>query len=515
MYIRLHENAASPLRYSGGDYRSASLKVNLRPKKVSEWREAFGGGASMTLTMRRRHLAETYWLNDIDPNLVNFWKVLQSHPDKLVSLLMRLRKQYGQGSNALFDFATAMTSSDDNVEAAAGFWVRNRLSYGGMNGMSSYSPSRENDNRGIMPHFIDSLYGFSELLQGVKITNLDYHEILNAEGENVFVYLDPPFENVGERLYRNGSMDFDSFSEAVHQCPHNCLVKVNDSPANQERFSDMSPIVRDYHSSMGKHSVKSELLAANYTTPLYQVYGQQIGRLLDTTPKRQLPTHVQIGEDKKHLFLNKGKQKRCVEWYTPLWLLKHFYTANGGIPFDLDPCSPVKGSNAPVWANQHFTLEDDGLKQNWNGRVFLNPPYNKIAPWVEKAADAVWCQGIPMAPTEASSKREQPFCETIIALIPARTHTRWWEQYVRDHARVFFISGKVKFRTGEAGHYQEAKTGFPEGLAIVIWGNHQPFTDYLSSLPASQHNLADRSHLTIPDLPYEYYWKHQTLKEVA
>lgn len=65
------------------------------------------------------------------------------------------------------------------------------------------------------------------------------------------------------------------------------------------------------------------------------------------------------------------------ERYTPTWLVKSL-----GM-FDLDPCSPADG---PLHgqATQWFSKNDDGLRQPWHGRVFMNPPFSDAAPWVER-----------------------------------------------------------------------------------------------------------------------------------
>lgn len=73
--------------------------------------------------------------------------------------------------------------------------------------------------------------------------------------------------------------------------------------------------------------------------------------------------------------------KATDEWYTP----KYVIDALG--EFDLDPCAPVN----PLFqtAKTMYNINDDGLKQEWEGRVFLNPPYSRplIERFVEKMAE--------------------------------------------------------------------------------------------------------------------------------
>jgi phage N-6-adenine-methyltransferase len=66
------------------------------------------------------------------------------------------------------------------------------------------------------------------------------------------------------------------------------------------------------------------------------------------------------------------------EHYTP----QHIFKALN-LTFDLDPCSPEE-NNSMVPAKTFYTKKDNGLLQKWNGLVWMNPPYSKPAPWVEK-----------------------------------------------------------------------------------------------------------------------------------
>jgi len=62
---------------------------------------------------------------------------------------------------------------------------------------------------------------------------------------------------------------------------------------------------------------------------------------------------------------------------TPKWLFDEL-----GLVFDLDPAHPPFETHVPC--RKYYTVEDDGLAQDWDGLVWLNPPYSKPAPWVEK-----------------------------------------------------------------------------------------------------------------------------------
>jgi ParB-like chromosome segregation protein Spo0J len=112
---------------------------------------------------------------------------------------------------------------------------------------------------------------------------------------------------------------------------------------------------------------------------------------------------------------------------------------------DLDPCSNLGKNHIP--AQNHFSIEDDGLSQEWHGRIYMNPPYgHEIKKWTEKL-----CQ-------------EHTAGRTIeaIALVPARTDTQWWLQ-LRDFP-VCFVTGRLKF----VGNVESAP--FPS--AVFYLGEH-------------------------------------------
>lgn len=110
------------------------------------------------------------------------------------------------------------------------------------------------------------------------------------------------------------------------------------------------------------------------------------------------------------------------EWATPQGV---FDRLDAEFHFNLDPCATSDNHKCP----RYYTAADDGLKKNWGGcRVFCNPPYSQIGAWVEKAY------------------RETRTDDTIVVLlIPARTDTRYFHDFIYNRAEVRFIKGRLKF----------------------------------------------------------------------
>lgn len=134
------------------------------------------------------------------------------------------------------------------------------------------------------------------------------------------------------------------------------------------------------------------------------------------------------------------------EWYTPHHVIERVVKVLGVI--DLDPCS--NSHDAPnVPALMHFTQDDNGLIQLWQGRVYLNPPYGRvIGEWTSLLLRYYALGHV----TEA------------IALLPARTDTKWFQ--AMKPTALCFIAGRLQF----SGYGNSAP--FPS--VTVYLGNNLP-----------------------------------------
>lgn len=108
------------------------------------------------------------------------------------------------------------------------------------------------------------------------------------------------------------------------------------------------------------------------------------------------------------------------EWETPQEL---FDSIHEEFQFTVDCAASHKNKKLP----KYWTIEDDGLAQNWDKeRVWCNPPYSNVASWVEKASSS---KGL------------------VVMLLPARTCTKWFHKYIyrKPKVEIHFLQGRLKF----------------------------------------------------------------------
>jgi phage N-6-adenine-methyltransferase len=117
----------------------------------------------------------------------------------------------------------------------------------------------------------------------------------------------------------------------------------------------------------------------------------------------------------------------------------------------------VAASDRNAQCSSYFTPERNGLGQPWTGRVWCNPPYSNIEPWVEKAWHEYHC-GV----------------ELIVMLLPAnRTEQGWWQRQIepyRDLVRVEFLAGRQRFIAHDAIEVGKNERP-PFGVCLAIWSN--------------------------------------------
>ena len=124
------------------------------------------------------------------------------------------------------------------------------------------------------------------------------------------------------------------------------------------------------------------------------------------------------------------------DWETPQSL---FDELDKEFLFSVDVCASPKNAKC----RRFFTEETDGLSQDWKGICWMNPPYGrKIGKWIKKAYESSMAGA------------------TVVCLVPARTDTGWWHEFVMK-GEIRFIKGRLKFGN--------SKSNAPFPSAIIIF----------------------------------------------
>ena len=115
-------------------------------------------------------------------------------------------------------------------------------------------------------------------------------------------------------------------------------------------------------------------------------------------------------------------QSNKEEWETPQ---DFFNKLNDEFNFTVDVCALPENAKC----KKYYTPEIDGLSQDWSvDTVWCNPPYGrKIGEWIKKAAEST---------------------STVVMLLPARTDTKWFHEYIYNKSEIRFVKGRLKFGGG-------------------------------------------------------------------
>ncbi|CCQ72777.1 DNA methyltransferase [Magnetospira sp. QH-2] len=280
MLIRLADHQRTPLAYPGGKAKMAETLSGLRPDGYREYRECFAGGAAMFFHIRRHHPCERYWINDLDPQVFAFHNILQQQPADLIGRLLYLYDIHGGGSEDLYRQWLDWNESEDLMDTAVATFLKHQIVRGTKNTGYGFARKRVEAGEAVTRSKIERLNGFSELLQGIHITCQDYRDVLSAPGNDVFCFADPPYEEVGNRMYEFGDFDLEGFTLAVEACQHDVLITLNDSRTVREAFSQHRPIVHQVGYSVSGNQQGQEVIIPTYQTPLLDIYARQIGERL-------------------------------------------------------------------------------------------------------------------------------------------------------------------------------------------------------------------------------------------
>lgn len=269
----------SPLRYPGGKSRAIQQMKSLLPKDFKEYREPFVGGGSFFIYLKQVFPELKIWINDLNPELYFFWKYAQIDSEKLAKEVLKVKTDRADGQVLFNELVNVKIETLTELERAVRFFVLNRITFSGVVESGGYSQlaftGRFTDSS------IERVSKLGKLLEGIKVTFLDYGEVLSSGGKEVFTFLDPPyFKATKSKLYgKNGILhtgfNHDQFAEEMKRCNHSWLITYDDSPEIRKNFEfaniynwELQYGMNNY--KQGKAEKGSELFISNYELPIKQ-----------------------------------------------------------------------------------------------------------------------------------------------------------------------------------------------------------------------------------------------------
>jgi DNA adenine methylase len=236
-----------PLSYIGGKNRLAKSVIALLPKHTT-YVEAFAGGAQVFF---HKEPSKVEVLNDLDGEIVNFYRVCQNHYEELLRYL-----RFCLASRKWFDLfkATDPATLTDIQRAARKFYLQKNC-YAGLVNHPSYSRSVTQPpgfNLERLPELIEKTH---KRLERVQIECAPYGEILaRYDRKETLFYLDPPY--YGLKLYRHNLMpeDFEKLAQQLKKLRGKFVLSLNDVPEVRSLFGRFHIERVDLHYTAQKHA---------------------------------------------------------------------------------------------------------------------------------------------------------------------------------------------------------------------------------------------------------------------
>ncbi|MEZ4486217.1 MAG: DNA adenine methylase [Cyanobacteriota/Melainabacteria group bacterium] len=224
----------SPLRYPGGKQKAIKQISKMMPQNALEYREPMVGGGSVFFHARNIGFAKKYWINDEFRELVAFWKTVKNEGKcrELMTDLEELRRSFSSSEDIKEYFYSARDQepSEEFMQAFL-FFFFNRVTFSGTTRAGGFS-SQASQNR-FTASSIERLQNLPKAFKGVRITCGDFEKVISAPGNDVFIFLDPPYWTAKKLYGRDGKLhDFDHerLANILKNTGHRFLITYDNCP---------------------------------------------------------------------------------------------------------------------------------------------------------------------------------------------------------------------------------------------------------------------------------------------
>ncbi len=265
----------SPLRYPGGKLRGVQFLAACTPP-YKAFREVFFGGGSMSFYCIQQRQAANYEASDLNYELYCFWSQLRDNGEALIREIQEIYNRHKLAHDGKFLFNTLVerrTSNLTELERATDFFVLNRITFSGVVDSGGYSQGSFEGR--FTQSSIDRLLQTIPVIGPIQFYCEDFSFLVNKPGENVFIFLDPPYYSATKsKLYGKRGILHTSFNhlalfDTLKNCPHQWLITYDNSEYIKDLYKEFYQCEWQLQYGMTTRrntafATGNELLIANY-----------------------------------------------------------------------------------------------------------------------------------------------------------------------------------------------------------------------------------------------------------
>lgn len=266
----------SPLRYPGGKSRAINFLRDFVPEKFREYREPFFGGGSFGFYIQQDFEVKKLIANDLNYELYALWHSVKEDIDELCLRLINICDSYKDGKKL---YAEVMERRDSNLtilDRGIDFFILNRITFSGIADSGGYS--EESFQKRFTHTSIERLRHSHSVIKDFELHSEDYEQIIKMSGDNVFLFIDPPYFSASKSaLYgKNGDLHIDFDHERLHailsKTKHQFLITYDNCEFIADLYRDFNQ--KEWQLQYGMNNIKrahagvgKELLITNYPLP--------------------------------------------------------------------------------------------------------------------------------------------------------------------------------------------------------------------------------------------------------
>lgn len=273
----------SPLRYPGGKSRGVKFLKNYIPH-FKEFREVFFGGGSLSFHLIQEFGDRKYYASDLNYELYCFWSQLRDNSDELIKEVQEVyrgcklshyqeKDNYEDGKSIFNIILERRNDALSELQRAIDFFVLNRITFSGVVDSGGYSQGSFEGR--FTQSSINRLRQTIPIIKNIEFFCDDFSFLVNKEGEEVFIFLDPPYYSAtksklyGKKGILHTSFDHQLLFQALKNSRYKWLITYDNSDYIKNLYKNFYQVEWQLQYGMTNRNntasvLGNELLIANY-----------------------------------------------------------------------------------------------------------------------------------------------------------------------------------------------------------------------------------------------------------